>query len=296
MRFRYVFSCRLIGAILLTAGLGSPTLLPDAAYALSPERTFLVFFDRESDALSERALALIREAAARARTGQWEHLCALGHADRSVPTQRAIELSAARARAVRDELVRDGLTPDDISVTWVGSARPLVPAADGVSEPQNRRVEISHCRAPLDPLKEQEVDRAMLPPMLMSYQAIVSAASGCSPEPAGRWEVVFVCSPAADARPLTLAVQRIAGSRTTQVLLRWDSDGVGSGQAQAEAAARALLVRMTSNPDPVVEAFLAQPMQSVPAYWLEARSHLYAEVTGDAAASRHLLTVTPMGH
>lgn len=188
--------------------------------------------------------------------------------------------------------MRNGLAPDDISMIWFGSARPLVPTADGVSEPQNRRVDIVPC---LDPSKEQAIDRVVLPPLLVRYRAIVSAASRCSAEPAGQWEVVFRCSRTAGVRPLTLAVQRIAGTRTTQILLRWDRNRVGFGQAQAEAAARALLSGITENPDLVVAAFLTQPGQRVRAVWLEAGGHLSTEVTGNAAASRHLLTVTPGG-
>ena len=40
------------------------------------------------------------------------------------------------------ELVRQGIAPDEIAVSAYGESRPLVPTADGVREPQNRRVEI----------------------------------------------------------------------------------------------------------------------------------------------------------
>ncbi len=40
------------------------------------------------------------------------------------------------------ELVRSGVDRGDIVVTAFGESRPLVPTADGVREPQNRRVEI----------------------------------------------------------------------------------------------------------------------------------------------------------
>jgi len=43
---------------------------------------------------------------------------------------------------VRRELVADGVADNLIIVRGVGESDPLVPTADGVREPQNRRVEI----------------------------------------------------------------------------------------------------------------------------------------------------------
>jgi len=39
-------------------------------------------------------------------------------------------------------LVKQGVAKDEIVVTAFGESKPLVPTADGVREPQNRRVEI----------------------------------------------------------------------------------------------------------------------------------------------------------
>ena len=43
---------------------------------------------------------------------------------------------------VAAELVRQGVSRSAITVQAFGESRPLVPTADGVREPQNRRVEI----------------------------------------------------------------------------------------------------------------------------------------------------------
>ena len=51
-------------------------------------------------------------------------------------------LSQRRAEVVAAELVRQGVSRDEIGVTAFGESRPLVPTADGAREPQNRRVEI----------------------------------------------------------------------------------------------------------------------------------------------------------
>ena len=51
-------------------------------------------------------------------------------------------LSIRRANAVKDALVRAGIPANQIAVIGKGESDPLVPTADGVREPQNRRVEI----------------------------------------------------------------------------------------------------------------------------------------------------------
>jgi outer membrane protein OmpA-like peptidoglycan-associated protein len=47
-----------------------------------------------------------------------------------------------RANAVAAELLRRGVPRNEIATRGFGEANPLVPTADGVREPQNRRVEI----------------------------------------------------------------------------------------------------------------------------------------------------------
>ena len=51
-------------------------------------------------------------------------------------------LSQRRAEVVASELVARGISREEIGVTAFGESRPLVATADGVREPQNRRVEI----------------------------------------------------------------------------------------------------------------------------------------------------------
>ena len=47
-----------------------------------------------------------------------------------------------RAQTVASELVRDGVPREAITIQGFGESNPLVPTAQGVREPQNRRVEI----------------------------------------------------------------------------------------------------------------------------------------------------------
>jgi outer membrane protein OmpA-like peptidoglycan-associated protein len=44
--------------------------------------------------------------------------------------------------AVEKELIHDGVPSGEIAIFAKGKSEPLVPTADGVKEPQNRRVQI----------------------------------------------------------------------------------------------------------------------------------------------------------
>jgi outer membrane protein OmpA-like peptidoglycan-associated protein len=106
-------------------------------------RTFLVFFDWDRADLTERARQIIAEAALNARrAGGSTRIEVAGHADRSGTPEYNQRLSQRRADQVAGELVRNGVDRGDIAITAFGETRPLVPTADGVREPQNRRVEI----------------------------------------------------------------------------------------------------------------------------------------------------------
>ena len=113
-----------------------------AAVAPSPARTYLVFFDWDRAELTARAREIIAEAAANAPRVQTTRIEVAGHADRSGTPQYNQRLSERRAEAVAAELLRRGIPRSGIVVTAFGESRPLVATADGVREPQNRRVEI----------------------------------------------------------------------------------------------------------------------------------------------------------
>ena len=65
-----------------------------------------------------------------------------GHTDRSGSEQYNMALSLRRAEAVKANMIRQGIPANAIVVIGKGESQPLVPTADGVREPQNRRVEI----------------------------------------------------------------------------------------------------------------------------------------------------------
>ena len=106
-------------------------------------RTYIVFFDLDKADIKPEALVILTQAAANADRIPVTRIQATGHADRSGSDLYNLELSRKRAAAVRAELIRLGVPPQDIVILWKGEREPLVITADGVLEPQNRRVEIS---------------------------------------------------------------------------------------------------------------------------------------------------------
>lgn len=65
-----------------------------------------------------------------------------GHSDRSGSSSANRHSSLRRAEAVRDYLTARGVPSRAIAVRAFGEDQPLVATADGVREPQNRRVDI----------------------------------------------------------------------------------------------------------------------------------------------------------
>ena len=104
---------------------------------------FMVFFDWDKDEITPQAAAILDNAAsAYQRTGQAQVMLA-GHADRSGSDQYNVGLSQRRAANVRAYLAGRGIPEGVMTTEAFGESRPLVETADGVREPQNRRVEIT---------------------------------------------------------------------------------------------------------------------------------------------------------
>lgn len=120
---------------------------PEAAVVTPPPaaeaaRTYLVFFDWDRADLTDRARQIIAEAAQATTRVQVTRIEVNGYTDLSGTARYNMGLSIRRAQSVANELVRDGVPRAAISIQGFGKTHPLVPTADGVREPQNRRVEI----------------------------------------------------------------------------------------------------------------------------------------------------------
>jgi OmpA-OmpF porin, OOP family len=119
-----------------------PPPVPVAAPAPAIARSYLVFFDWDKYNLTDRARQIVAEAAANSTKVQYTKIEVNGYTDTSGTPKYNMALSLRRANTVAAELVKDGVPKAAIAIQGFGQTHLLVPTADGVREPQNRRVEI----------------------------------------------------------------------------------------------------------------------------------------------------------
>jgi OmpA family protein len=103
----------------------------------------VVYFDLGQATLDADDLTVIAAAASEFRSIGATRLVVRGHTDTSGNADRNRELSERRARAVADELVRQGVPTDAITTDAVGETELAVQTGDNVVEANNRRVEIA---------------------------------------------------------------------------------------------------------------------------------------------------------
>ncbi len=105
-------------------------------------RSYLVFFDWDKAALTDRARQIIADAAANMMKVPHTRIEVKGYTDTSGSAAYNQALSLRRAKAVGAELVRLGIPGDQIGIQGFGQTVLLVQTGPGVREAQNRRVEI----------------------------------------------------------------------------------------------------------------------------------------------------------
>jgi outer membrane protein OmpA-like peptidoglycan-associated protein len=115
---------------------------PPPAPPPAPKKNYLVFFDFDRSNITADAQRVIEEAATAAKAGNVARIQLTGHTDRSGSDAYNLALGTRRGDAVKQALIRLGIPAASIAVISRGESQPLVPTADGVREPQNRRVEI----------------------------------------------------------------------------------------------------------------------------------------------------------
>ncbi len=116
---------------------------PPAAQAPAPApKSYLVFFDFDKSDLTSQAADIVNTAAKNASAGKVTQLTVTGHTDTVGSDAYNMRLSRRRAESVAAQLEKDGIASSEISIVAKGKQDLLVPTADGVREPQNRRVQI----------------------------------------------------------------------------------------------------------------------------------------------------------
>ena len=106
-------------------------------------RHFTLYFRFESEDLTDESRRLVQEVLREVKGRPVPDVVAIGHTDTTGPARGNAQLGLRRANAVRTILVDAGLAQSAVTVTSHGEAELLVRTADGVSEPKNRRVEIT---------------------------------------------------------------------------------------------------------------------------------------------------------
>ena len=105
-------------------------------------RPAMIFFGWGGPEIDRDAAATLDEIAANFATAPGATLIIDGHSDRSGPAGANRRTSRLRAEAVRAYLVAKGIPASAMTTAGHGEEQPIIATADGVREPQNRRVEI----------------------------------------------------------------------------------------------------------------------------------------------------------
>jgi iron complex outermembrane receptor protein len=115
---------------------------PPAVAPMSVPKSYLVFFDFNKSDLTSQAIQIVDQAAKNAGPAKVTQLTVTGHTDTVGSDAYNMRLSRRRAESVAAELEKDGIASSEIQIVAKGKRDLLVPTADGVKEPQNRRVQI----------------------------------------------------------------------------------------------------------------------------------------------------------
>lgn len=105
-------------------------------------RQFTLPFEANTNRLAPGAEPVLAELRAALAGLPAAEVVVIGHTDRVGSLEVNDKLSLARAETVRELLAAAGVDRRQISVVGRGEREPLVPTADEVAEPRNRRVEI----------------------------------------------------------------------------------------------------------------------------------------------------------
>ena len=103
---------------------------------------FTLFFMPGTSQLSPESSAELAEVLSQATARPGGEIVVTGHTDRVGTVESNDALSLQRARAIRELLIGRGFDASRVDAVGRGEREPVVPTADEVAEPKNRRAEI----------------------------------------------------------------------------------------------------------------------------------------------------------
>ena len=104
---------------------------------------FLLYFIAGTDELTDESKGELARMLDELRRRPSPDILVIGHTDRVGNDADNDRLSLQRAERVRESFVAQGIAAERIRAAGRGEREPIVPTADGVDEPRNRRVEIN---------------------------------------------------------------------------------------------------------------------------------------------------------
>lgn len=116
---------------------------PALAALPKPPARFILYFKHDSADLTAESRKLLQTVLDTIRKRAPVDISVVGHTDTVGRKEYNYALSLKRANAVASLLVGKGVDPSVLDITSHGKDNPLVPTGDQVSEPRNRRVEIT---------------------------------------------------------------------------------------------------------------------------------------------------------
>lgn len=116
-----------------------------AALAAAPKKplSFLLYFESGGAALTAQSQADLPKVRAEIRSRPAPDLSIIGHTDTAGDAETNARLGLKRAQLVAELLGKLDIAAERITVVSHGEKNLLVPTADNIDEPRNRRVEVT---------------------------------------------------------------------------------------------------------------------------------------------------------
>ena len=106
------------------------------------ENRYVLYFETGGTLLTPESQAQLVDVLKGARARPGGEIIIVGHTDTVGTLEANDALSLQRASAIRNQLVLRGFPEDRVDAVGRGEREPLVPTADEVNEPRNRRTDV----------------------------------------------------------------------------------------------------------------------------------------------------------